>query len=66
MVRAEVSELLPGSGIDLNFFTAQPKLVSGRPNIRFLLIARMLRDKGVGENVEAAKLLRQRWPLAEF
>jgi len=66
MVRAEVSELLPGSGIDLNFFTAQPKLVSERPNFRFLLIARMLRDKGVGEYVEAAKLLRQRWPLAEF
>jgi glycosyltransferase involved in cell wall biosynthesis len=35
-------------------------------NFRFLLIARMLRDKGVGEYVEAAQLLRQRWPQAEF
>jgi glycosyltransferase involved in cell wall biosynthesis len=33
---------------------------------RFLLIARMLWDKGVGEYVEAAQLLRQRWPQAEF
>lgn len=66
MVRTKVAELLPGSGIDLNRFTADPKLVSGNHNFRFLLIARMLRDKGVGEYVEAAKLVRQCWPLAEF
>jgi glycosyltransferase involved in cell wall biosynthesis len=35
-------------------------------NFRFLLIARMLWDKGVGEYVEAAQVLRQRWPQAEF
>lgn len=33
---------------------------------RFLLIARMLRDKGVCEYVKAAKLLRGRWPSVEF
>ena len=33
---------------------------------RFLLIARMLHDKGVGEYVDAARQLRQRWPGAEF
>ena len=32
---------------------------------RFLLIARMLWDKGVGEYVEAARLIRARWPRAE-
>ena len=35
-------------------------------SFRFLLIARMLRDKGVCEYVEAARQLRQRWPQAEF
>jgi glycosyltransferase involved in cell wall biosynthesis len=68
LVRAEMTDLLPGSGIDLNRFTPRPKPVGHEDgsNFRFLLIARMLRDKGVGEYVEAARLLRQRWPLAEF
>lgn len=35
-------------------------------SFRFLLVARMLRDKGVGEYVKAARLLRQRWPQVEF
>lgn len=68
LVRAEMTDLLPGSGIDLNRFTPRPKTVGqgDASKFRFLLIARMLRDKGVGEYVEAARLLRQRWPLAEF
>jgi glycosyltransferase involved in cell wall biosynthesis len=68
LVRAEVTELLPGSGIDLNRFTpaATTAVHDVNTKFRFLLIARMLRDKGVGEYVEAARLLRQRWPQAEF
>ena len=68
LVRAEVTDLLPGSGIDLKIFTPVPAplvpVISSK--FRFLLIARMMRDKGVGEYVAAAKLLRQRWPMAEF
>ena len=68
LVRVEMTDLLPGSGIDLNRFIPRPKPVGHEDGtkFRFLLIARMLRDKGVGEYVEAARLLRQRWPLAEF
>lgn len=68
LVHAEVTELLPGSGIDLNRFTpaATTAVHDVNTKFRFLLIARMLRDKGVGEYVEAARLLRQRWPQAEF
>src|SRR5690606_920935 len=64
LVRAEVADLLPGSGIDLARFPMTP-LNDTNTEIRkfcFLLIARMLRDKGVGEYVAAAKLIRQRWP----
>lgn len=68
LVRAEVTDLLPGSGIDLNRFTPAFTTAVNDVNskFRFLLIARMLRDKGVGEYVEAARLLRQRWPKADF
>ena len=68
LVRSAVTELLPGSGIDLNRFTLAltPTPPGANAKFRFLLIARMLLDKGVGEYVEAARLLRQRWPKTEF
>ena len=67
LVRAEVSDLLPGSGIDLARFAAQPLMAlnGGARKFRFLLIARMLWDKGVAEFVEAARLIHARWPQAE-
>ena len=66
LVPTEVTDLLPGSGIDLNRFISLRKPDTDSPKFRFLLIARMLRDKGLCEYVEAARLLRQRWPQAEF
>jgi glycosyltransferase involved in cell wall biosynthesis len=67
LVRADVTDLLPGSGIDLSRFNVVPLGVSEGTarKFRFLLIARMLWDKGVGEYVEAARLLRARWPQVE-
>lgn len=71
-VRPEVTALLPGSGIDLQRFSpvALPHgSAAGAPALRvfrFLLIARMLRDKGVGEFVQAARELRQSGLQAEF
>ena len=64
LVRSEATALLPGSGIDLLRFSFSPVVVKRR-KFRFLLIARMLWDKGVGEYVEAAKVIRERWPDAE-
>lgn len=63
LVIESVTDLLPGSGIDLAKFSPAP-LPAGAP-VRFLLIARMLWDKGVGEFVEAARLLKQRGVDAE-
>jgi len=58
LVSKVVAERLPGSGIDLKKF--RPVSLPVRSQIRFLLIARMLWDKGVGEYVEAARILKQR------
>lgn len=57
-------ERLPGSGVDLSRFQAQP-LPVGR-EVRFLLIARLLWDKGVGEFVEAVRRVRALHPHACF
>lgn len=64
LVSQAVTVLLPGSGIDLARFTPEP-LPSQSP-IRFLLVARMLWDKGVGEFVEAARLINRHGTKAEF
>jgi glycosyltransferase involved in cell wall biosynthesis len=65
LVRAQVTGLLPGSGINLIRFSPMPMREDGEVSFRFLLIARMLRDKGVLEYVEAAQILRTRWPQVE-
>jgi len=54
----------PGSGIDVSAFSAQPAI--GRDYQVFILIARMLWDKGVGVYVDAARELKMRHPKATF
>lgn len=57
-------QLLPGSGVDLSHFSAV-KLPNNQ-QITFLMLARLLWDKGVGEYVEAAKITKQEFPNARF
>ncbi|MGH6943225.1 MAG: glycosyltransferase family 4 protein, partial [Geminicoccaceae bacterium] len=52
-----------GSGVDTEHFAAAP-VPEGPP--AFLLIARLLRDKGIFEYVEAARRLRARHPDVAF
>jgi glycosyltransferase involved in cell wall biosynthesis len=63
MVRSDQARVLPGSGVDLERFAPAP-LPDGAPV--FLLIGRLLRDKGVIEFVEAARALRARSPNWRF
>ncbi len=56
LVSAGVADCLPGSGVDLEKFSPTP--LPKKLPIRFLLIARMLWDKGIGEFVEAARILK--------
>ncbi|MFM5321149.1 glycosyltransferase family 4 protein [Aeromonas caviae] len=59
MAKEEVTDRLPGSGADLARFTVIPSIDDGVT--RFLLIARMLYDKGVGHYVESARILRDKY-----
>jgi glycosyltransferase involved in cell wall biosynthesis len=65
LVRPDQTVLLPGSGIDLARFAAVPPNDPARP-LRFLLVARMLWDKGVGEYVEAARMVKAEHPHVRF
>src|SRR5206468_9890843 len=53
------TRLLPGSGVDLDRFTPAPL---PRNETILLLIARLLRDKGVVELVEAARAMKNDMP----
>ncbi|PDT83859.1 glycosyltransferase family 1 protein [Sinorhizobium sp. BJ1] len=55
--------MVPGSGVDLEHF-AFARAAPGGPV--FLMIARLLRDKGVVEYVEAARIVRRTFPDARF
>jgi glycosyltransferase involved in cell wall biosynthesis len=50
---------VPGSGVDLDHF-AQKQVPRGEPV--FLLVARLLRDKGIHDFVEAARTVKQKHP----
>ena len=57
-----------GSGVDLNDFNVfpLPRNESGAVKPSFLLIARLLKDKGIGEYVEASKQIKREYSDAEF
>ena len=62
-----VTAVLPGSGVDLKRFAPVPPPAIPVPGpVRFLLLARLIWDKGVGEYVEAARLLRREGVAATF
>jgi glycosyltransferase involved in cell wall biosynthesis len=65
LVRSDQARLLPGSGIDLSRFAAAEMPDAGAPPV-FLMIARLLRDKGVIEFVEAARQVKAAHPEARF
>jgi glycosyltransferase involved in cell wall biosynthesis len=66
LVRPAQAKLLPGSGIDLSAFQPVQAKPDGDAGFTFLLIARLLWDKGVGEFVEAARIVRAQEPKARF
>jgi glycosyltransferase involved in cell wall biosynthesis len=54
--------IVNGSGVDLSHYEVAPLPES----TDFLLIARLLKDKGIGEYVEAARILRRRYDHPRF
>jgi glycosyltransferase involved in cell wall biosynthesis len=77
LVDAGKAVRIPGSGVDLaRFEPVEPTANlshqekegndAGCESFVFLLVARLLWDKGVGEYVEAARRVRQKYPTAVF
>jgi glycosyltransferase involved in cell wall biosynthesis len=54
--------IINGSGVNISYYS--PVSIPDRPV--FLLVARLLGDKGVREFVEAARLVKNKYPSAQF
>ena len=63
LMRAPSPKIVAGSGVDLDRFAAAP--MPGGPPV-FLMVARLLGDKGVREFAEAARIVRAERPSWRF
>lgn len=64
-IAKEDSVLLPGSGVNLNHHVYQA-YPTDDGIVRFLFIGRLLKDKGIEEFFEAAKITKQKYPKTVF
>lgn len=64
LIQKESTDLIPGSGIDLKHF--QPVEFSRNKVFTFLLISRLITDKGILEYVQAIENLKQKGLQARF
>lgn len=61
LVGAEVAEVLPGEGVDTNYFRPDFTIKKRHREVaHFLVISRLLGDKGIYELVDAIELLKSR------
>ena len=64
LVKEDISDILPGSGIDLNKFAS--KGFRRNKKFTFLLISRLIHDKGIVEYIKAIELLKSEGFDAKF
>jgi glycosyltransferase involved in cell wall biosynthesis len=64
LVKASITAVLPGSGVDLNAFRPQP--FKRNETFTFLVIARLIYDKGIVEYAEAIRQLKSENVRANF
>lgn len=65
LIKKEKAGLVPGSGVDLCKFIPQNNIRRNK-EFTFLIIARILKDKGIIEYIEAAKELKKKYKNVKF
>ncbi len=64
IINKEVSDIVPGSGLDIQRFFPEKHKSTGK--FTFLLVSRLIRDKGIYEFIEAIRKLKQKGIDARF
>lgn len=62
LVKESKCTIVNGSGVNLEKFSYSPIKV----NNVFLFVGRLLKDKGIYEYINAAKIIKEKYPLSEF
>jgi glycosyltransferase involved in cell wall biosynthesis len=62
-IQAALARRINGTGVDLDRFTPAPPVTEP---LRFIMVARLLREKGILEFVEAARMIRAEFPATAF
>jgi glycosyltransferase involved in cell wall biosynthesis len=62
-VRPNQAILLPGSGVDTEYYSPRPKT---KNEFIFLMISRLIKDKGVQDYAYAAELVKMSYPEVKF
>lgn len=65
LVKEKQTDMLPGSGINVNFYKPFEKNIQNK-NLTFMFIARLVKDKGISEFIEAIKIIKQKFPNIQF
>lgn len=65
LVSENKAKLLHGEGVNVSHFSPISSSSANNPTT-FLLIARMLWDKGIGEYIEAARVIKSKYPKTHF
>lgn len=66
LLSQQQAELVGGSGVDANYFSFAPFSKCHEAKKSFLMITRLLRQKGVEEFCNAARTLSKKYPTVEF
>jgi glycosyltransferase involved in cell wall biosynthesis len=64
LIKEDIAELVPGSGINLKKFI--PQIIPENRTFTFLLISRLIHDKGIVEYIGAIKKLKAKGVKAKF
>lgn len=64
IVNCDNAQLIPGSGVNIDYYSLQNYPLSEK--IEFAFIGRILKDKGIEEYIQAAKVIKQNYPNTIF
>lgn len=64
--KKEASERIPGSGINYKNYIPRPPKKERNGEFAFCFISRLLKDKGVFEYIDAARIMKQKYPNSVF
>lgn len=65
-IKVKKTEILGGIGLNLDDYPYTPVIIPENGQVRFLFIGRLLKEKGIHEFIQAAKIVKRQYPDTVF